>query len=479
VKVGERLDERYELEELLGVGGMASVYRARDAALDRPVAIKVLDEALSNDPEYLERFRREAMAMARFSHRHIVQVIDRGEFDDRQYIVLEYVGGETLKDLIERSGPLPVDDALALVRDVALGLAFAHEHGIVHRDVKPHNVLLDTSGTPKVADFGIARSVGPASTADTLTKTGTLLGTSEYVAPEQVLGVGADERSDQYSLGVLLYELLVGEPPYRGATFIEVALRHVHDAVPSVRASRRDVAPSVDALVAKALAKRPEDRFPSMEIFAREVEACLESVRAKREMRSGGMESYVPAWAPAALLALALLVAAGAVATALTRDGGDSARDRGAEPSKAQQPAQEPSPAPTRLTAFRDHDPFGSNREEHSAEVPAASDGNPTTFWTTERYSSFDKPGVGIVFDAGRRARVETIDVVSDTPGFRARIRAGNQPAGRFRNVSPERLVGLRTLFPLTSAGTEYRYYLLWITDPNGRAHVNELRIRR
>jgi eukaryotic-like serine/threonine-protein kinase len=479
VKVGERLDERYELEELLGAGGMATVYRARDAVLDRPVAIKVLDEALSRDPEYVERFHREAMAMAKFSHRHIVQVIDRGEFEDRQYIVLEYVGGETLKDLIERSGPLAVEDALALVRDVALGLAFAHEHGIVHRDVKPHNVLLDASGTPKVADFGIARSLGPAPTGDTLTKAGTVLGTSEYIAPEQVLGIGADERSDQYSLGILLYELLVGEPPYEGATFMEIAMRHVHDAVPSVRAKRRDVAPPIDALVAKANAKQPEERFPSMEILAREVETCLESVQAQRATSPGGMESYVPAWAPTALLILAVLIATGAVVTALTRDGGDSARDRGAEAPRAEQPAQGRPPAPIRLTALRDYDPFGSNREEHSAEVPSASDGNPTTYWTTERYSSFDKPGVGIIFDAGRRTRVQAVEVVSDTPGFHARIRAGNRPAGRFRNVSPERLVGLRTLFPLTSAGTEYRYYLLWITDPNGRAHVNELRIRR
>jgi eukaryotic-like serine/threonine-protein kinase len=478
VKVGERLDERYELEELLGVGGMATVYRARDAVLDRPVAIKVLDEALSSDPEYVERFHREAMAMAKFSHRHIVQVIDRGEFEGRQYIVLEYVGGQTLKDLIDRSGPLAVEDALALVRDVALGLAFAHEHGIVHRDVKPHNVLLDASGTPKVADFGIARSLAPASTADTLTKTGTVLGTSEYVAPEQVLGIGADERSDQYSLGVLLYELLVGEPPYQGATFMEVALRHVHDAMPSVRARRKDVAAPVDALVAKASAKQPEDRFPSMEILAREVEACLESVRAQRATSPGGMESYVPPWAPTALLILAVLIAAGAAVTALTRDGGDRARDRGGETPRTQ-PRRAPSPEPIRLTAVRDYDPFGSNRQEHAAEVPAASDGNPTTYWTTERYSSFEKPGVGIIFDAGRRAAVRAVEVLSDEPGFRARIRAGNRVEGPFRNVSPERTVERRTLFPLTSGGTEYRYYLLWITDPNGRAHVNELRIRR
>jgi eukaryotic-like serine/threonine-protein kinase len=474
VKLGERLDERFELDELLGVGGMASVYRARDAVLDRPVAIKVLDEALTSDPEYVERFRREAMAMAKFSHRHIVQVLDRGEFEGRQYIVFEYVGGETLKDLINRSGPLPVEEALSLVRDVAHGLAFAHEHGIVHRDVKPQNVLLDAGGAPKVADFGIARSLGPRSTADTLTKTGTVLGTSEYVAPEQVLGIGADERSDQYSLGVLLYELLVGKPPYSGATFMEVALRHVHDPVPSVRSERRDVPPPIDAVVARALAKHPQERFPSMETLAGELEASLAGPPARR----ASVPAYVPSWAPAALLVLALLTAAVALVAALASDGGGD-RLRGGETSNVQQPTRPPSPGPIRLSAVRDYDPFGSNREEHPEDVPAASDGDPSTYWTTERYSSFEKPGVGIIFDAGRRAAVNAVEVISDEPGFRARIRAGNRVAGPFRNVSSVRTASPRTLFRLSSGGAAFRFYLLWITDPNGRAHVNELRVRR
>jgi eukaryotic-like serine/threonine-protein kinase len=478
VKVGERLDERFELDELLGVGGMASVYRAQDAVLDRPVAIKVLDEALTSDPEYVERFRREAMAMAKFSHRHIVQVLDRGEFEGRQYIVFEYVGGETLKDLINRSGPLPVEEALSLVRDVAHGLAFAHEHGIVHRDVKPQNVLLDAGGAPKVADFGIARSLGPRSTADTLTKTGTVLGTSEYVAPEQVLGIGADERSDQYSLGVLLYELLVGKPPYSGATFMEVALRHVHDPVPSVRSRRRDVPPRVEALVARALAKNPEERFPSMEIFAGELEASLATTPAPRASTMAVVQAHVPNWAPAGLLVLAVLVAAGALVAALAWDGGDG-KARGGETTNVGQPSRPRAPSSIRLRAVRDYDPFGSNREEHPEDVPAASDGDPNTYWTTERYSSFEKPGVGIVFDAGRRAAVTAIEVVSDEPGFRARIRAGSRLAGPFRNLSSARTVGLRTVFRLPSDGGAFRYYLLWITDPNGRAHVNEVRVRR
>ena len=194
---------------------MSSVYRARDTVLERTVAIKILHEHYSDDAEYVERFRREARALAQLNHPNIVTVIDRGEHEGRQFIVFEHVEGENLKELIDREGQLPVDQALALVHQVARGLAFAHEHGVVHRDVKPHNVLIDADGVAKVTDFGIARSVDPA---DGLTETGTLLGTSEYIAPEQASGRRVDERSDQYSLATVLYELLTGAPRSRATT---------------------------------------------------------------------------------------------------------------------------------------------------------------------------------------------------------------------------------------------------------------------
>ena len=178
--IGQLLAGRYELKDLAGTGGMSSVYRARDSVLERTVAIKILHEHFSDDPEYVERFRREARALAQLNHPNIVTVIDRGEFEGRQFIVFEHVDGETLKSLVDREGPLPVDRALALVHQVARGLAFAHEHGVVHRDVKPQNVLLDEDGVAKVTDFGIARSIDPS---DELTETGALLGTSEYIAP--------------------------------------------------------------------------------------------------------------------------------------------------------------------------------------------------------------------------------------------------------------------------------------------------------
>ena len=211
--IGQLLAGRYELQDVAGSGGMSSVYRARDTVLERTVAIKILHEHYSDDPEYVERFRREARALAQLNHPNIVTVIDRGEYEGRQFIVFEHVEGENLKELIDREGQLPVDQALALVHQVARGLAFAHEHGVVHRDVKPHNVLIDADGVAKVTDFGIARSIEPA---DGLTETGTLLGTSEYIAPEQASGRRVDERSDQYSLATVLYELLTGSPPVHG-----------------------------------------------------------------------------------------------------------------------------------------------------------------------------------------------------------------------------------------------------------------------
>src|ERR671922_2358962 len=271
--IGQLIAGRYEIEELVGTGGMSSVYRARDTVLGRHVALKVLHEHFSTDEEYVERFRREARAIARLNHPNIVTVIDRGEFEGRQFIVFEHVPGENLKEVVTREGPLPVPVALGLTHQIARGLAYAHEHGVVHRDVKPQNVLLDESGRPKVTDFGIARSLDPG---EELTEAGTLLGTSDYISPEQASGQPVDTSSDQYLLGVLLYELLTGSVPFPGETFMAVAMRHLRDPVPSARALRPDIPERVDAIVARALAKRPGDRFPTTAAMLTAIEACLE-----------------------------------------------------------------------------------------------------------------------------------------------------------------------------------------------------------
>ena len=490
MKTGEVVAGRYQLEHLLGVGGMSSVYRARDSVLERVVALKVLHEQFSHDRDYVERFRREARAIARLSHPNIVTVMDRGEFEGRQFIVFEYVDGETLKQLAAREAPLPPDRALAFVHQVARGLAFAHEHGIVHRDVKPHNVLVDRDGTAKVTDFGIARAVGARD--DSLTQSGTVLGTGAYLSPEQAVGRPADARSDQYSLGAVLYELLTGRIPYEGETIVAVANRHVHDPVPRVRDLRPDVSPRIDALVQRAMAKRADDRYPSMDAMIGALEACL----AEEVSRPPGARGGPNGWAedggatqvltpparrhdrpprpqsrrrrrfPVRLAAVVAVLVAAALALAYalrerSQDGSDGARGTTA----------------VRLVATRDYDPEGGDGE-HPEAVARATDADPTTYWTTETYRSFRKSGVGIVLDARRPVALERLVVRSETPGFTAAIRAGARPNGGFTEVADPATVERRATFELDTGGRRYRYYLVWITDPNGRAHVSEVTAR-
>src|SRR3954453_16216596 len=226
--VGMQLSGRYRLDAQIGAGGMSTVYRAFDANLERRVAIKLLHREIAADSGQLERFRREARAVAQLSHPHIVGVIDAGQAEPqppRPYIVFEHVEGQTLKDRIRALGRLPVDEALAYAIEIARALGCAHAHDIVHRDVKPQNVLLDPEGSAKVTDFGIARSLRD----DGLTPDGRVLGTTDYVPSEQALGHDVDGQSDIYSLGVVLYEMLTGDVPFHGENQISVAMKHVRD----------------------------------------------------------------------------------------------------------------------------------------------------------------------------------------------------------------------------------------------------------
>src|SRR4051794_27478659 len=320
--VGEVLSDRYELEELVGTGGMSSVFRAHDRLLDRKVALKILHEQYTQDDDYVERFRREARAVAALSHPNIVTVIDRGEHEGRQFIVFEYVAGENLKRLIERRGPAPVTTALELGMQIARGLSFAHQQGLVHRDVKPQNVLLNGDGQAKVTDFGIARSLD---VQHGMTQTGTVLGTSDYIAPEQAQGQRVDEHTDVYSLGVVLYELLTSEVPFPGENFVAVAMRHINEPPPPIRDKRPDVPPRVEAAIQRAMAKEPSDRFRTMADLCDELDACLEELRSGRHT---DVTAVVPAvgkprrarrrvW-PALLLLAALAGAAALLAYAIS-----------------------------------------------------------------------------------------------------------------------------------------------------------------
>jgi serine/threonine-protein kinase len=235
--IGALLSGRFRLEEKIGSGGMSTVYRAFDPTLERWVAIKTMHRDISTDPDQLERFRREARAVARLSHPHIVTVIDAGEDDGTPYIVFEYVEGETLKDRIRRSGRLSVDEAVAYAIEIGRALEAAHAQRLVHRDVKPQNVLIDRDGRAKVTDFGIARSLE----AQGLTATGRVLGTTDYVSPEQALGHQVTEQSDIYSLGICLYEMLVGEVPFHGDTQVAVAMKHVRQPLPDAQRLRPEI----------------------------------------------------------------------------------------------------------------------------------------------------------------------------------------------------------------------------------------------
>jgi serine/threonine-protein kinase len=457
---------------------MSSVYRAHDTLLDRKVALKILHSHYNEDEEYVERFRREARSVARLSHPNIVTVIDRGDDDGRQFIVFEYIAGENLKELVDRTGALPVRRALELALEVARGLAFAHEQGLVHRDVKPQNVLLNGEGEAKVTDFGIARSLD---VEHGMTQTGTVLGTSNYIAPEQAGGRPVDAQTDVYSLGVVLYELLTGEVPFPGENFVAVAMKHINEPPPNLLEKRPDVPLRVAGIVDRALQKDPGDRFPSMHDVAAQLDAALHELDSPdtertaiarapliRDRRTRPARARRLRW-PLLLGLLALLAAAAVVAGILALGGSNGKRNTPGAGGAA--------PASVHLAAVSDFDPYGGDGE-HPGDVPKATDGDPATAWTTSSYySGLAKPGVGIVVDAGRSVVLKKLTVTTDTPGYKAQIRTASSATGPLGAVdSPTQTVSATTTFPLTGATS--RYYIVWITDLGGnrQAHINEVK---
>src|SRR4051812_10096959 len=236
---------RYELVRHIARGGMAEVYLAHDNLLDRPVALKVLFPELSVDRSFVERFRREAQAAANLSHPNIVSIYDWGEEAGTYFIVMEYIDGKPLSNLIRTEGPLLADRAASIGAAVAAGLAFAHRNGVIHRDVKSGNVLIDSAGHVKVADFGIARA---ANTQENLTQTGAVMGTATYFSPEQAQGLPVDPRSDVYSLGVVLYEMVTGQPPFSGDNPVTVAYKHVREEPPPPRQLNPQVPAAFEAI---------------------------------------------------------------------------------------------------------------------------------------------------------------------------------------------------------------------------------------
>jgi eukaryotic-like serine/threonine-protein kinase len=255
---GRTLQSRYRIDELISSGGMGTVYAALDERLNRPVAVKVLKEELTDDPRFVERFRREARAVASLSHSNIAAVFDYGQDSGRHFIVMELVRGQSLDGLLHAKGPLSPGRAAAIGQAICAALAHAHGAGVVHRDVKPGNVIVGDDDHVKMTDFGIARAVGESR----LTATGSMMGTAQYIAPEQASGLPASPASDIYSTGILIFEMLTGTVPFSGESAIAIAMRHASEHVPAPSSVNRDVPPAFDAVVARATAKSPEQRFP-------------------------------------------------------------------------------------------------------------------------------------------------------------------------------------------------------------------------
>ena len=273
--IGALFDGRYKVLKKLGSGGMATVYLAEDQELGRRVAIKILNAKHASDEQFVERFRREASSAAGLSHPNIVQIYDRGKAEGTYYIAMEVIEGLSLKELIVKHGPSPIPVAVNYGRQILAALRFAHRNSVVHRDIKPHNVLVDEEGRVKVTDFGIARAG-----ASEMTEVGSIIGTAQYLSPEQARGAPVDARSDLYSVGVVLYELLTGEAPYNGETPVEIAMKHL-SAVPEPPSVKRpEVPPELDAVVLRALAKNPDDRFQSVE----EMDADLNAISKGMEI---------------------------------------------------------------------------------------------------------------------------------------------------------------------------------------------------
>jgi serine/threonine protein kinase len=476
--VGELIAGRYELEKLVGSGGMSNVFRAHDSLLERTVALKILHEQYTRDEDYVERFRREARAVAQLAHPNIVTVIDRGEQDGRQYIVFEFIEGENLKEIVAH-GPVPVRDAIGLTLQVARALSFAHERGLVHRDVKPQNVLLNEDGQAKVTDFGIARSLD----VHGVTQTGTVLGTSDYIAPEQARGQKVNPKTDIYSLGAVLYELLTGDVPFAGDNFVAVAMRHVNEPAPSVLEHRPDCPLRLDLAVQRAMAKDPADRFESMDDFVIELEACLAEVDGRGDE---GATMIVPPARPrrrrvprarrapgaATLLLVGLIAAAIAVGGFLLLRGDGTPNVLSGKHSSKQ----------VRLLGVAGFDPQGNNGDEHSEDASEATDGDPGTAWKTESYQSggFTKDGVGLVLQAPRRLALSKVIVEGSGTPFSAMIQASNASGGPFVTVSDRQDVAGTTTFSIDTHGKGYGYYMVWLKLPTGegQAEIDEVRAR-
>jgi hypothetical protein len=485
--IGTVLSGRYKLEAKLGSGGMSTVYLANDGTLDRAVAVKVMHREMSEQPDQLERFRQEARAVAKLSHPNVVAVIDAGEDGGHPYIVFEYVEGETLKQRIARVGALDPQEALAYAIEIARGLTVAHARNMVHRDIKPQNVLIDAEGRAKLTDFGISRQLEQ----DGMTATGRVLGTTDYVAPEQAMGHPVDPRSDVYSLGVVLYEMLIGQVPFQADSQVGVAMKHVNEELPDVQQRRPEVSAAAALVVERATDKDPSQRYQQVGEMIDDLSTALEVEAARAGTTTGEATSVldaVPApkrklsgrtrWSWTAI-ALLILIAGGALlAVGLIgggAGGGGALKDKGSTVA---------------IASATDYDPQGDEEEDPST-VSLTVDGNPTgTAWSTEHYDTGTfagtktgpDPGVGLYVTTKSPAKPSQIAIRTPTPGWDAEIFAAasgppadlsewGEPVGEITDAGGADEVPLELDSPA-------RYFLIWFNkaaparDQEGRFQV-------
>jgi serine/threonine-protein kinase len=487
--LGISLNGRYRLQARIGSGGMSTVYRAQDETLQRVVAVKLMNREVASDSDQLERFRREARAVAQLSHPHIVGVIDAGEDEGRPYIVFECVAGETLKERIRRAGRLPVAEAVAYAIEIARALGAAHARHIVHRDVKPQNVLIDEEGSAKVTDFGIARSLDE----EGLTDDGRVLGTTDYVAPEQALGRPVTGQSDLYSLGVVLYEMLTGEVPFKGDNQVAVAMKHVREQLPDLQSKRPEISAALAAVVDRATAKRPEDRYGN----DAELIADLEDVLAIESARAGAVTGEVtavlrtlPAQAQRRvpfrvrhrlIAVLLLLVAVGAVGGGVAWLVTRAQHGTGQLPASLNQPSAALQPVSLCQSCAHGFNPLGNPLDE-APNASLAIDNTSGTYWDTQLYfdHKLEKAGTGLYVDASPGVVAKQLRIIDATPGFTVTIYARSDPPpatavppSGWTQVSASTQVGSSTAIPLNTQGTSYRYYLVWITDIGGHEQLS------
>jgi tRNA A-37 threonylcarbamoyl transferase component Bud32 len=493
-QVGTLLNGRYRLDAQIGTGGMSTVYRAFDTVLERQVAIKLMHREIASDSDQLERFRREARAVAQLNHPHIVTVIDAGEDDNTPYIVFEYVEGETLKDRIRRYGRLPIQESIAYAIEIARALGVAHERGIVHRDVKPQNVLVDEEGSAKVTDFGIARTLDQ----EGLTADGRVLGTTDYVSPEQALGHAVTGQSDLYSLGIVLFEMLTGDVPFQGDNQVAVAMKHVREQLPDVQLRRPEVSNALAAVLERATAKETERRYPDDRALIADLEEVL-AIETQRSGQSTGEATAVLRTLPPSTrrrlparvthpvrLVAALVVIAAVVVAAVLLLADNTKRGTAQRPAVKSAPAQGVNPVSLGQSRAHDFDPYGDDHDEHGEDVGRVLDDDPGTSWTTEHYQGGfgDKPGVGIYVDAKPGVVGKRLDIRTSTTGWQGKIYVSNSVNPDATDLSDWKDLGTTVdatkknlSVQLDTAGQKFRYYLLWITKlpPSGQAAISEI----